>query len=136
MVFFESYERAFSGETFSIVRQRETGGRQIYEELSFNPIRNQQQEVTGVNCFLRDITRQHEYVAQTEKQNDKFREIAWIQSHKMRVPVANILGLAELWQLDDVEKDEIIAKFSLEAKRLDELIREITVLAQDLNDPC
>ena len=133
MVFFESYERAFSGEAFNIVRERISGGKQVYEELSFNPIRNQQQEVTGVNCFLRDITRQHEYVAQIEKQNEKLREIAWIQSHKLRVPVANILGLAELCQLDDMAKDDIIPKFSLEAKRLDELIREITLLTQDLD---
>jgi len=135
IVFFESYERAFRGEAFSIVRQREMVGRQIYEEISFNPIRNRQQEVTGVNCFLRDITRQHEHVAQIEKQNDKLREIAWLQSHKMRVPVANILGLAELFQLDDAVKDDIIPLLSLEAKRLDELIREVTVLTQDLDEP-
>lgn len=134
LVFFESYERAFMGEAFSIVRQRENAGGRVYEELSFNPIHNQRNEVTGVNCFLRDITCQQEYVAQIEKQNDKLRQIAWIQSHKMRVPVANILGLAELWQLDDVAKDEIIPKFSLEAKRLDLLIREITVLTQDMNE--
>lgn len=33
-VFFESYERAFKGEAFSVVRQREVDGKPVYEELS------------------------------------------------------------------------------------------------------
>jgi PAS domain S-box-containing protein len=131
----DSYRRAFRGEAFLVIRERELDGHKRFEELSFNPIVDQQQEVTGVNCFLRDITRQREHVEQIEKQNDKLREIAWIQSHKLRVPVANILGLAELSRLDCSAKDELIPLFCLEAKRLDELIREITVLTQDLDEP-
>jgi PAS domain S-box-containing protein len=128
----DSYRRAFEGEAFLIIRERELDGRKRFEELSFNPIVNQQQEVTGVNCFLRDITRQHEHVEQIEKQNDKLRGIAWIQSHKMRVPVANILGLAELYRLDDTVRDDVIPMFSLEAKLLDEMIREVTLMTQDV----
>jgi PAS domain S-box-containing protein len=55
-VFFESYEWAFKGEAFSLVRERGNDGRLVYEELSFNPIRDLHDEVIGVNCFLRDIT--------------------------------------------------------------------------------
>jgi light-regulated signal transduction histidine kinase (bacteriophytochrome) len=93
---------------------------------------NQQHEVTGVNCFLRDITRQREHVEQIEKQNEKLREIAWIQSHKVRAPVANILGLAQLCQLDGSANSEIIPMFLQAAEQLDEMIREITLLTQDL----
>ncbi|MDB5145350.1 MAG: hypothetical protein JWQ66_4063 [Mucilaginibacter sp.] len=128
----DSYRRAFKGEAFLIIRERELEGRKRFEELSFNPILNQQQEVTGVNCFLRDITQQREHVEQIEKQNDKLREIAWIQSHKMRVPVANILGLAGICQMDHSSKRDLIPMFLLEAKRLDEMIREITVITDGL----
>ncbi|WP_184549811.1 PAS domain-containing protein [Mucilaginibacter sp. FT3.2] len=131
----DSYRRAFRGEAFLVIRERELDGHKRFEELSFNPIVDQQQEVTGVNCFLRDITRQREHVEQIEKQNDKLRQIAWIQSHQLRVPVANILGLAEVSRLDCSAKDELIPLFCMEAKRLDELIREITALTQDLDGP-
>lgn len=36
---FESYEQAFSGEPLSVIRQRDFGGKQVYEELNFYPIR-------------------------------------------------------------------------------------------------
>jgi PAS domain S-box-containing protein len=128
----DSYRRAFSGEAFLTIRERELDGLKRFEELSFNPILNEQQEVTGVNCFLRDITQHREHVEQIEKQNDKLREIAWIQSHKMRVPVANILGLAQVCQMKGSAKEEIIPMFTLAAKQLDEMIREITILTEDL----
>ncbi len=128
-----NYRRAFEGKALLIVRERERDGRKCFEELSFNPILDEQWEVTGVNCFLRDITQQREHVGQIEKQNEKLREIAWIQSHQLRVPVANILGLAELCQLDHEAKDELIPLFSQEAKRLDGMIRQITALTQDLD---
>jgi PAS domain S-box-containing protein len=128
----DSYSRAFKGEAFLIIRERELDGRKRFEELSFNPILNQQHEVTGVNCFLRDITQQREHVGEIEKQNDKLREIAWIHSHKMRVPVANILGLAGICQMEESAKNDIIPMFLLEAKRLDEMIHEITVMTDGL----
>jgi PAS domain S-box-containing protein len=127
-----NYSRAFKGEAFLVVRERELEGRKRFEELSFNPIFGDQQEVTGVNCFLRDITAQHEHVGQIEKQNDKLREIAWIQSHKLRLPVANILGLAELSRADCSAADDLIPLFCHEAGRLDALIREITLLTDEL----
>jgi PAS domain S-box-containing protein len=127
-----NYRRAFSGEAFLTVREREWEGSKRFEELSFNPILDEKQEVTGVNCFLRDITQQREHVEQIEKQNDKLRDIAWIQSHKMRVPVANILGLAGICRLENSEKNDIIPMFLHEAERLDEMIREITLLTDGL----
>jgi len=59
-----NYRRALQGEAFLVIRERELGGRKRLEELSFNPIVDQQGEVTGVNCFLRDITRQREHAEQ------------------------------------------------------------------------
>lgn len=128
----DSYRRAFRGEAFLFIRERELVGRKRFEELSFNPIVNQRQEVTGVNCFLRDITSQREHVEQIEKQNAKLREIAWIQSHKLRLPVANILGLAELSREKCSANEELIPLFREQAEKLDELIREITTLTDEL----
>jgi len=135
MLFSESYERAFEGEAFSIVRQRERDGRQIYEELSFNPIRDLHEDVMGVNCFLRDITEQQEHLRRIEKQNARLRDIAWIQSHRVRAPLANILGLAQLFKLDDSSNAMIITMLKKSAKDLDKVIQDITTLTDDLMEP-
>lgn len=132
--FFESYDRAFRGEAFSIVRQRETEGRQIFEELSFNPIRDLHEQVIGVNCFLRDITQQQEHLRRIENQNERFREIAWIQSHRVRAPLASILGLVQLCKLDDSPNAEIIPMLKKSAEALDEVIQDITNLTDDLSE--
>jgi len=133
--YYESFERAFAGEVFSIVRQRESGGQQIYEELNFNPIRDQHNEVIGVNCFLRDITESQEYLHKIEDQNKRLREIAWIQSHRVRAPLASILGLVQLCRLDDSPNAEIIPMLKRSAEDLDKVILDITSLTDDLMEP-
>jgi len=133
LVFFESYERAFSGEAFSIVRQRETGGKQVYEELSFNPIRDVHNEVIGVNCLLRDITESQRHLHKIEDQNKRLREIAWIQSHRVRAPLASILGLVQLCELGDSSNAEVLPMLKRAAGDLDQVIMEITTLTDDFN---
>jgi PAS domain S-box-containing protein len=133
-LFFESYERAFQGEAFSVVRQRVVDGRQVYEELSFNPIRDQHDDIIGVNCFLRDITERQEHLQKIENQNKRLREIVWIQSHLVRAPVASILGLAQLCHLEDSANAEIIPMLKQAAEELDKVIMNITTLTDDLND--
>jgi PAS domain S-box-containing protein len=131
----DSYDRAFKGKAFSVVRQRELDGRLRFEELSFNPIYDQQQKVIGVNCFLRDMTEPQRYLERIEKQNQRLREIAWIQSHRVRAPVASILGLAHLFNLDDSQNAEIIRMLKQAAEELDKVIRDINALTDDLIEP-
>jgi PAS domain S-box-containing protein len=131
----DNYDRAFKGKAFSVVRQRELDGRLRFEELSFNPIYDQQQKVIGVNCFLRDITEPQQYLEKIERQNQRLLEIAWIQSHRVRAPVASILGLTQLFNLDDSHNAEIIPMLKHAAEELDEVIRDINVLTDDLIEP-
>lgn len=133
-IFFESYERAFTGEAFSLVREREIDGKQVYEELRFNPIRDLHDQVIAVNCLLRDITESQEYLRKIEDQNKRLREIAWIQSHRVRAPLASILGLVQLCSLDDSPNAEIIPMLKQSAQDLDQVIKEITGLTNNMND--
>jgi signal transduction histidine kinase len=104
----------------------------VYEELSFNPICDLHDEVIGVNCFRRDITEAQEYLHKIEDQNKCLREIAWIQSHRVRTPVASILGLSSLCSIDDSPNAEIIPMLKKSAENLDQVIMEITELGQSL----
>jgi PAS domain S-box-containing protein len=131
----DSYDRAFKGNAFIVIRQRELDGRLRFEELGFNPIYDQQQKVIGVNCSLRDITESQQHLERIEKQNQRLREIAWIQSHRVRAPVASILGLAHLFNLDDSPNAEIISMLKQGAEELDKVIMDINALTDDLIEP-
>ena len=76
-----------------------------------------------------DITERFIYIEAIEKQNEKLKEIAWIQSHKVRAPLARIMGLVDLiknqgFNCDDNEK--LYGYLLNSADELDTIIREIS----------
>jgi PAS domain S-box-containing protein len=76
-----------------------------------------------------DVTERLTYIKAIEKQNIQLKEIAWIQSHVVRAPLAKIMGLVEvIGDLKDNEKERSIAlNFLLSsANELDSVIRNIT----------
>lgn len=122
------YERAFKNEAFKLIMESPFYEGRV-EELSFNPICNRREEVIGVNCFIRDVTEEYEYQQKIKKQNEHLREIAWLQSHKARMPVANLLGLLQLLdshEHKDINDHEIMNMIRQTTNELDEVIRDIT----------
>jgi PAS domain S-box-containing protein len=122
------FKRAFEGEAYKIVLEDVYDGKEIFEEVSFNPIRDINDEIIGISCFSRDITTQHLYLKRIEKQNAKFKEIAWLQSHEVRAPLSNIMGLAALFNFEDAsdpDNAEIMRMISEASTRLDEIIKKI-----------
>lgn len=85
-----------------------------------------------MNCFLRDITESQEHLHKIEDQNKRLREIAWIQSHRVRAPLANILGLSQLCTLDDSPNADVIPRLKKAAEELERVIVDITGLTDDL----
>ncbi|MCD6012222.1 MAG: domain S-box protein [Flavipsychrobacter sp.] len=81
----------------------------------------------GLYGTAHDITDQTANIAQLKVQNEKLREIAWIQSHKVRGPLATILGLAQLFKDDRPCDDmkEIVQGILQSSEKLDAVIREI-----------
>ncbi|MDF2430481.1 MAG: hypothetical protein JWP44_112, partial [Mucilaginibacter sp.] len=61
---------------------------------------------------------------QIKLQNEKLKEVAWKQSHMVRVPVANLIGLIQLLESDNDQA--IIKKIRQTSLQLDGVIREIT----------
>ncbi len=53
---FKLCERVLGGERFSVELERTLAGRELIFEYFFNPIRNVQDEVTGISAFMRNIT--------------------------------------------------------------------------------
>lgn len=75
-----------------------------------------------------DITERVQAEMLLKKQNEQLREISWIQSHELRAPVANILGLINLYNnidLADPDNKEIICNLKIAAQKLDGIIHKI-----------
>jgi PAS domain S-box-containing protein len=68
------------------------------------------------------------YVEAIEKQNLKLQEIAWIQSHVVRAPLARIMGLIDLLKnhaISDKEKTDALAFIYNSSVEFDTVIRDI-----------
>jgi PAS domain S-box-containing protein len=72
-------------------------------------------------------------VADVEQQNKQLNEIAWLQSHVIRAPLARVMGLIEVYQScdgDACEHAELINQISASVWELDNIIREIVGRAE------
>lgn len=122
------FQKAFNGESHKILWKEDKNNNCTYEEVSFNPIRNQKNEVIGISCFSRDVTEHQQHLQKIEHQNEQLKKIAWSQSHEVRKPVANILGLVQLLQCETANEESktLLTYIKKSAEDLDEIIRNIT----------
>jgi PAS domain S-box-containing protein len=86
--------------------------------------------VDGKQAILaigRDITEQRRYIQAIEAQNYKLQEVAYIQSHAVRAPLAKMLSLLTLIKLNNTstQDSELIELLDTTAKELDEIIKKI-----------
>ncbi len=77
-----------------------------------------------------DITIRNRYIDAIESQNAKLKDIAWIQSHIVRAPLARLMGLVYLLdhELEEnpIDREELLGQISKSAEELDCIIRDIT----------
>lgn len=77
---------------------------------------------------IQDVSKIRQYINAIEEQNRKLREISWIHSHKVRSPVATILGLAPLLNAEiesSIDNKRIVEGISTSCQQLDCIIKEI-----------
>ena len=122
------YQLALNGHAFRSVEDMLVEGQLRYTGISFNPVFDKDNKVMGVSCFARDITEQRKHLLRIEEQNTALREIAFIESHKVRGPVATIMGLVNVFNSEDVTDEvnkEIIDGILTASYQLDIIIREV-----------
>ena len=85
-----------------------------------------------INGFARDVTLQKMQLLKIQEQNEQLQQIAWIQSHKVRGPVATILGLMQLFDTEtaDAGNREIINYLQVATNNLDQVIRDIVTASK------
>jgi len=96
-------------------------------------IRNAAGQAISVKGTIQDVTEMRSHLQRIEQQNKKLKKIAWVQSHRMRSPVATILGLAELFNFNDPSdpmNTELMESIREQTLKLDEMIHEVDDLTR------
>lgn len=91
-------------------------------------VRNADKKAVRVVGAMQDITGLKEKELRIVKQNEQLREIAQINSHELRRPVATILGLMDLLDKSAImgpENLELLDHLETTTRQLDEVIRRI-----------
>lgn len=83
---------------------------------------------TFILAIIQDVTKRIEHENQLENQVETLEKIAWQQSHEMRKPVANILGLVQLIEYDQTYNPLLINQLHQTTKELDDVIHKIVNL--------
>ncbi|QBZ96586.1 PAS domain S-box protein [Flavobacterium sangjuense] len=108
-------------------RHQKKNGEIINVEIQSNVIPFQ--NTTGRLILANDITERVTYVEAIEKQNEKLKEIAWIQSHVVRAPLARMMSLIDIiknYGIDDHDGESLLDNLLKSAEELDSIIKDIT----------
>ncbi|MDP3927826.1 MAG: PAS domain S-box protein [Bacteroidota bacterium] len=109
-------------------------GELIYSEIIGNII-----EFNGKKAEIilaNDITIRMEHMKAIEAQNKKFKEIAWIQSHVVRAPLARIMGIVDLILDENTTPEEklgFIPHIQNSALELDQIIKDIVTKTKNIS---
>lgn len=105
-----------------------------------SPVLDDAGNITAIIGICEDITERKTVHKKLVKQNNQFRQIARLQSHAVRRPLANMLGLIDLIQhyADKKQFEEVLYLIDLlkqSSEDLDDIIRRIVLKAGIYFDP-
>lgn len=96
-----------------------------------------QNDARWVRGTLQDVTTQQMSVQKIEDKNETLKQIAWMQSHEVRGPLATLLGLTELIEIsDDINAEDtkvILGGIKDASASLDDIVRRIVKKADAAN---
>lgn len=107
-----------------IFRHCKKNGETIWAEIQSNSI--QQDNITARVVLVNDVTERLNYIKEIENKNKKLQEIAWMQSHVFRAPVARLMSLIDLvtnYHNSEDEQRDILERMLVSARELDTVIR-------------
>ncbi|TAF63382.1 MAG: PAS domain S-box protein [Cytophagales bacterium] len=111
------------------VKNKGKNGNVYWIDAEIQPMLDKNDHVTGFMAVQSDITARKEAESRIRKQNEVLKEIARQQSHEVRRPLANIIGLvnfiAEDAKTNQPANEQYVEYLLQSAKELDEIIHFI-----------
>ena len=133
-IFGNGFARLLGTKPWSIETTHVTkDNRAIFVHCSVNAMKGRQGNLSGFVTVNRDMTKRKEAENELKRQNKILEAIAWTQAHKVRSPVATILGLTQILNRKDASDPfniEVIENIRKVAVQLDLVIHEIVSKSQ------
>lgn len=109
-------------------------GLPYWVEVNSTSIFDSQEQHSGYIDIVTEITERKKREERINEQNQTLKEIAWINSHEIRKPVASILGLTALAKITDniQEKEEFYSRIDSCVKEMDEIIHQTSAKVNEL----
>jgi PAS domain S-box-containing protein len=125
--FLKDYRKVLNGSSVSFEQEYKYKGEEvIWMSVNFDAGYNPEGKVIGISYNATDITERKLNEQHIAKQNAALRRIAQIQSHEFRRPVASILGLMEIFKMNNYQTNEDEVKMMQKAtEELDHKIKTI-----------
>ncbi len=116
-------QEAFSGELLLYMKSKA----EYWVSINLSPIFNDAGELESYISVENDITERKEKEAKIGQQSEQLRNVSWLNSHRIRKPVASILSLIQLVSIttDTKEREHMLETLRACAEELDEIIHKI-----------
>ncbi|MCD6019713.1 MAG: sensor histidine kinase [Bacteroidetes bacterium] len=141
-IFENNFHKVLENNIFnSEVNYKTETGKILWYEVRISPVLNENEEVIGVCITSSDITVKKYIEIEKEKithdlikKNKDLQQFAYIVSHNLRGPTANIMALSDMLKnfknLGKIEKDKILDGLSTSSHQLDMVIRDLNQILQ------
>lgn len=106
-------------------------------DVEIQPLFDTKNNLTGFMGMQTDITERKLREKQIKEQNEVLKEIAFVQSHTLRRPIANILGLIDLMKEQEKNTemfDAYLKHLETSAQETDEVIHQIVDMTNKMED--
>ena len=126
------YQRALNGNEVKLILGDNPNDDKLVLSVSLYPIFDNENKVVGAACYSKDVSERYKHLKALENQNRYLTEIAWEQSHMVRAPLSNILGIVNLLNSDEVsdqlnsDTKELLELLIQSSEDLDKIIYDIT----------
>ncbi|MDF2434299.1 MAG: hypothetical protein JWP44_3930 [Mucilaginibacter sp.] len=130
-------EALWSGQSYEVTTiNYKKSGEEFWINFSVSPVVNKEGKITHFVSIQRDITTRKKEEAQLKlfaadlyKRNQELQQFGYVVSHNLRSPVANIMGITSLLEMDK-DDPETVEKCAGDLKtsvsRLDSVIRDLS----------
>lgn len=120
-------------------------GQEYWVNISVNPVKDDQGVVSHFIAIQRDITEKKKeeeaiklFADDLYKRNQELQQFGYLVSHNLRSPVANIIGIATLLELEKDEPSTVercIVDLKSSINRLDDVIRDMSKILSINDNP-
>lgn len=121
-----------NGRYHAISYERHKSGEEVIFEGDYQVIYNEKGQISGLMGIQQDITRREKQQNAINQQNQKLLNIAWMQSHIVRAPLARLMSITDLINMQGVADKEILQLLKESAEELDLVLRQIVAQSEQV----